>query len=75
MKEEKGFSKNAVRILFGGIITLLMIPAGCLIVLIRYVWGAMDKILVLIESKEKRKIANEGGLNDGEYDKNVRESN
>ena len=45
---------NTVQLLFGGIITLLIIPTGGMFVLIRGVWRVMDRILEFIEKKEKK---------------------
>ena len=41
---------NAVQLIFSGIITLLMIPAGGIFLVIRLVWKAMDGILEFIGS-------------------------
>ncbi|MDE6594173.1 MAG: hypothetical protein K2K57_14065 [Oscillospiraceae bacterium] len=45
---------STVQLLFGGIITLLIIPTGGMFVLIRGVWRVMDRILEFIEKKEKK---------------------
>lgn len=52
--KSKSLPYNTVQLLFGGIITLLIIPTGGLFMLIRGVWRVMDRILEFIENKEER---------------------
>ncbi|MCM1578362.1 MAG: hypothetical protein NC078_06150 [Ruminococcus sp.] len=60
------FFSTVVRFIFGGIITLLIIPAAGIFVLIRGVWKIMDKILDLIEPKEKNHVEEREKYEDSE---------
>lgn len=44
------FCYNSVQLIFSGIITLLMIPAGGIFLMIRIIWKIMDNILSIIDS-------------------------
>lgn len=59
---------HTVQLLFGCIITLLIIPTGGMLVLIRSVWRVMDRILEFTEKKEKKNTKEREG-----HEKDVQE--